>query len=94
MKKLSLRVEELAVESFDTTSAHRIRQGTVHAASVSEDTTCESEALTFCGSCGYSHCLDPSCGPPCEPTFAYSCGGTCIDETCDINCPPSGELGC
>lgn len=87
MKKTFLRLDSLRVESFETTSRSEARRGTVRAAGASEDTGCETGELT-CGTCGFTYCLDPSCGPPCEPTFAYSCGGTCIDETCDPACGP------
>lgn len=82
MKKIALSLDALAVESFETTERASIHRGTVRAAGASGDPDCQSGDLT-CGTCGFTYCLDPSCGPPCEPTFPYSCGGTCIDETCD-----------
>jgi hypothetical protein len=92
MKKIVLNLNALRVESFETTGRAVERRGTVHAAGASEDTGCESEGLTYCGSCGPTDCLDPSCGPPCEPTFPYSCWGTCIGETCDAWCPPMSSV--
>lgn len=86
MKKIALDMETLRVESFETTAAAADRKGTVHAAGESEDTGCESQGLTYCGSCGPTDCLDPSCGPPCEPTFPSSCEGTCMGESCDSAC--------
>lgn len=72
MKKIILHLDALRVESFVTAAEPADRRGTVRAA--------EGTAPT--------DCLAPSCGPPCEPTFADSCWGTCIDETCDPACPP------
>lgn len=93
MKKIVLNPDALRVESFETTDRAVERRGTVHAAGASEDTACESGELT-CGTCGFTYCLDPSCGPPCEPTFPYSCNGTCIDETCGPGCGPMTEDTC
>lgn len=93
MKKLSLSLDDLAVESFDTTSALRIRRGTVHGAE-GTDTTCgqiicdertlgtECETNFGCPSGGALTC-EPSCAPLCSDqtcppvTCAYSCEGTC-----------------
>lgn len=95
MKKIALSLDALHVESFPTTENASAHRGTVRAAGVSEDTDCQSQALTYCGSCGPTDCVEPTCGAPCEPTFPYSCWGTCIDVTCDVGCPPqSAPLEC
>lgn len=69
MKKITLSLDALRVESFSTTTRDAAPRGTVHGADGSEDTGC----------------LAPSCGT-CEPTFAYSCYGSCVGETCAPEC--------
>jgi hypothetical protein len=68
-----LKLEELAVESFDTTPAKHDRGGTVFA----EQCTCP----TACTCPGCPTC-DPSwCDTACD-TCGHSCGGTC-----ELTCP-------
>ena len=93
MKKIVLSLDALRVESFPTTASASALRGTVRAAGASEDTGCESQGPTHCGSCGPTDCLGPSCGT-CEPTFAYSCYGSCVGETCEDRCPPPLSLDC
>lgn len=94
MKKIALSLDALHVESFPTTENASAHRGTVRAAGASEDPGCQSQEIT-CGTCGFTHCLEPSCGWGCEPTIGDSCGGTCIDATCDAGCPPqSAPLEC
>lgn len=71
MKKLALRLEDLRIDSFSTTSLHR-EQGTVFG----EQCTC----YTNCTCPGCPTC-DGSCGGTCD----RSCYGTC-DATCDRSC--------
>jgi hypothetical protein len=88
MKKLSLRIEELRIESFSTV-AGASRRGTVRAHS---DGLCG----TYDGGCSYSTCLQLACGcteggpmetcgiticntcvnPQCQTTYQYPTGGT------------------
>jgi hypothetical protein len=70
MKKIALDLNALRVDSFATTARDSGRRGTVHAAGASEEPT---------------QCLGPTCGT-CEPTFAYSCYGTCVGDTCEDVC--------
>lgn len=69
MAKLKLDVNELGVESFDTTEAGQELGGTVRAHSV-----VDSEGQDTCGESGYYTC---DYGTICLPqsTLAPSCGG-------------------
>jgi hypothetical protein len=79
--KLTLKLEDLAVDSFDTTTPHKAR-GTVFG----EQCTCYTQCT--CPGC-------PSCDATCAATCAYtcddaSCGGGCATDyscfSCDISC--------
>ena len=85
MSKLKLHLEELSVESFDTTASEKAK-GTVFG----EQCTCYTNCT--CPGC-------PSCDATCPATCAYtcddaSCAGTCgdtcncgtYDYTCDGYC--------
>jgi hypothetical protein len=87
MNKLRLTLEDLRIDSFDTTAAAR-EKGTVVA---QQDCTCYScentcPAFETCDlSCYYTcqaTCDDPSCGVTCPDTCGPSCGGTCRNYTC------------
>lgn len=85
MKKLKLGLEELAVESFDTTPAHRER-GTVVGEQCTCPTACTCPGCPTCdNTCPYT-CDDQTC-PAC-PTCAESCGGTCPGQgfSCNESC--------
>jgi hypothetical protein len=84
MKKISLSLDSLNVDSFPTTALAARSRGTVHAASESDE--------SYCGSCGLTFCLYlPTCGGgTCYPTEPDSCHGSCIGETCDC----SADLAC
>lgn len=82
MKKISLDLDTLSVQSFETTARPARFRGTVRAAGATE--ACESQGLSYCGSCWPTDCVEPSCGPPCEPTVGDSCHGTCMGDTCDV----------
>jgi hypothetical protein len=82
MKKLKLELDNLAVESFDTTATHKSR-GTV----IGEQCTC----YTYCNTCPGCPTCDATCAYTCDdatcpqcPTCAASCNGTC-DDTCGGN---------
>jgi len=84
MKKLSLVLDALRVESFATTPEAAAVRGTIRAAS-------ETDGNTFCGpSCELTQCLVVSCGSSCEGTCGDSCHGTCIGTSCDC----SGIITC
>jgi hypothetical protein len=81
MKKL--RMDDLAVESFDTTAVKRNEKGTV----VGEQ-MCTCWTVCTCPGC-------PTCGATCPATCAYtcddqtcadSCEGTCAGRTCITRC--------
>ncbi|HEX8903381.1 MAG TPA: hypothetical protein VF771_00920 [Longimicrobiaceae bacterium] len=60
MKKLSLKIERLAVESFPTLPADERARGTVDAA----EWTLKTDQ---CGSCGGYTCEGASCFTSCDP---------------------------
>jgi hypothetical protein len=100
MRKLKLDLEDLAVESFATTSESRGEGGTVFG---QNHCTC----YTQCTCPGCPTC-DATCNGSCVNTCAASCNGTCggtcgasCNGTCDGNCGGysydtgcSGELNC
>jgi hypothetical protein len=60
MKKLSLEMDDLSVESFPTTVRHEPLKGTVDAAEFTLKTA-------QCGSCGGDTCAGVSCFTSCIP---------------------------
>ena len=81
MNKLKLQLEDLSVESFDTTRPEKAR-GTVFG----EQCTC----YTRCTCLGGPTC-NASCNGTCNDTCNASCYGTCYEATCN-NCG-SGYCG-
>jgi hypothetical protein len=81
--KLKLNLDELMVDSFDTTKP-AAKQGTVFG----EQCTC----YTNCTCPGCPTC-DASCNGTCGATCDASCYGTCGDYTCAYTCGDS-ECGC
>lgn len=78
MNKLKLAIDDLAVDSFDTTSLAK-EKGTV----VGAQCTC----WTVC-TCPGCYTCDATCPQTCDDnTCAVSCNGTCGD-TCE-SCSPS-----
>ncbi len=80
--KLTLNLEDLSVDSFDTTAVQRAK-GTVFG----EQCTCYTNCT--CPGC-------PTCDATCPNTCAYSCDDntcayTCDDNTC-VNC--TGGYSC
>lgn len=103
MRKLSLNLDSLAVQSFETTPEDAGARGTVlgrgHAVPVHRTDTypngcpsplCVDTPLASCdGSC-VDTCYD-SCNGSCAScvySCGASCGGTC-NETCPASCAPS-----
>lgn len=79
MEKLKLHLDELSVESFDT-SCNLKDKGTV----VGEQNTNTCPGCPTCAAtCAYT-CDDATC-PNC-PTCAASCNGTCAGNTCWDSC--------
>jgi hypothetical protein len=78
MKKLRLGLDDLRVDTFDTT-APRKEKGTVFG----EQCTCWTQ-------CGQDTCPGcPTCGDTCPNTCAYSCDDfscawTCAGNTCEV----------
>jgi hypothetical protein len=88
MRKLTLDLEDLAVESFQTADGDAAARGTVHG---------EADSQTACPTIG-SPCpvwtAKVSCDIPC--TFDSDCGGTCYNscpETC-MSCEPEASCWC
>lgn len=87
MKKLNLRLEDLAVESFETTAEGAPRRGTVRGAQMSQ-TTCV-QIICDCQTNG-AECDTADCGTfdcPVE-TDARTCGASCTffcSHTCPVN---------
>lgn len=82
MNKLKLTLDELSVESFDTTSGTSGRAGTVH-----------GNAHCCCCCCNPCCCAVPptnngenTCQASCNGTCNASCNGTC-DATCNCGDP-------
>lgn len=80
MKKLTLDLDHLLIESFEPSSDSRSERGTVRAHDYSDDLDCwrlpdprwdSIQGGSCYGTCGYS----------CD-TCNYSCGGTCGEGTC------------
>ncbi len=82
MDKLKLTLDDLAVETFDTTSVAR-EKGTV----VGEQ-QCTCQTVCTCPGC---YTCDATCPQTCDDyTCANSCGGTCEQtcwDTCGLTCP-------
>jgi hypothetical protein len=73
MKKMKLNLEQLAVDSFDTSAAAE-KRGTVFG----EQCTCPTNCT--CPGC-------PTCYESCNGTCGDSCYGTCAGQhTCDGTC--------
>lgn len=85
MRKLTLDLDALCVESFDTgTGAGRgtVRGNLAEAGAIgvireSDPWTCAGDPLSCGGSC------DPTCNRSCEGTCDRSCNGTCAGDSCD-----------
>jgi hypothetical protein len=77
--KLTLNLEDLSVDSFDTTATEKAR-GTVFG----EQCTCYTQCTCpGCPSC-YASC-NGSCDASCNGTCGDSCNGTCGDS-CNYTC--------
>jgi hypothetical protein len=104
--KLKLDLDELQVESFDTTPGEHRREGTVFGQQCTCYTQCTCPGCPTCdascnGTCGGT--CDASCNGTCGGTCANSCYGTCGEYTCygcggdgtayDITCRGIGTCG-
>ena len=86
--KLKLDLDELTIDSFDTTRPSRSK-GTVFG----EQCTCYTQCTCpGCPTCDAS--CDGTCGGTCgENTCAASCNGTCGAATCGYSCHQT-HCGC
>lgn len=75
MKKLSLRLDALRVESFDTTPQPAKPRGTVIAAQCTCETACTCPG---CPTCDYTNCNQNTC---------VTCVNTCQNGGCTPNQP-------
>jgi len=74
MNKLSLKLDDLRVDTFETTAV-KTEKGTVFG----EQCTCWTQ-------CGQNTCPGcPTCDASCNGTCYASCNGTC-GATCDYSC--------
>lgn len=80
MAKLTLNVDDLAVESFDTATTRR-EHGTVQGMQADADTG----ACSHVGSCWWGTGCATGCGT-CVNTCKATCGTTC-PATCEVSCP-------
>lgn len=90
MNKLKLRLDDLHIESFDTTVPQK-EKGTVFG----EQCTCYSECTcpgcpTCDASCNGTCEADTGCGPTCNA----SCRASCVDNTCAIDVYGTCGLSC
>ena len=81
MNKLKLQLDDLTVESFDTTAA-RDEKGTVFGEQCTCDTACTCPGCPTCditcpNTC-YETCDDASC-------YGATCEGTCRIDTCGFS---------
>jgi hypothetical protein len=90
MKKLSLRLEELAVESFDTAGPEP-RRGTVQAYD-----SYDSPGYTGCKlSCAYPCDESDACTPGCPGGGSGGCGGGgTYEQSCGTGCRLSCAYPC
>jgi hypothetical protein len=83
MNKLKLRLDDLQIDSFDTTAPQKAK-GTVFGEQCTCYTQCTCPGCPTCyASCNGS--CDASCNGTCAATCDASCNGTC-DYTCDYSC--------
>ena len=87
MNKLKLRLDDLRVDTFQTTPVKK-EKGTVFGEQCTCWTNCTCPGCPTCdascnGTCDAS--CNGTCGGSCAGTCDASCGGTC-DWTCDYTC--------
>lgn len=80
MHKLRLQMDDLRVESFETTAAARAK-GTVFGEQCTCYTECTCPGCPTCdATCG------ETCGNTCDASCAYTCAYTCDDVSCGGTC--------
>jgi hypothetical protein len=93
MKKLSLDLDQLAVDSFDTVGDAAHRAGTVRGHGFT-DTTC-AQRVCDCPT-GSGDTCDDACNTEDCPTAAFGCGSgfhTCVQPSCFYSCPSTCAEG-
>ena len=80
MNKLSLRLDDLQVESFEPLPPSTARGGTVLGHKGTQDDTCRSCIETCEATCR------ETCDESCRPTCGESCRATCHGESCEDTC--------
>ncbi|HEX2077782.1 MAG TPA: hypothetical protein VHG08_08740 [Longimicrobium sp.] len=84
MKKVTLHLEQLAVESFPTTNEPWARRGTVRG---NDSATVDQDSCVTCGaSCA-------TCNATCPNTCPATCASTC-PQSCDPAQCPSADGRC
>lgn len=90
MNRLKLHLDELAVESFDTTCRAE-EQGTVFGEQCTCQTVCTCPGCPTCDyTCDDASCVDPTCygqGQTCDGTCRQQGCGISQYETCPLFCP-------
>lgn len=80
MKKLSLSLDALEVQSFSTSEGTAVR-GTVRA---EQDCTCYTCTCPDCHTCAET--CPQTCWESCNGTCQTECGGPSCWETCEMTC--------
>jgi hypothetical protein len=91
MRKLTLSLDRLTVESFETLGVDGTGRGTVQAFVTTPRETCTIE---------WNPTYAPTCAATCQScpgTCEYTCGGTCgftCDATCAYTCDDPSCVSC
>jgi len=87
MSKMRLHLDDLAVESFETTPQPTPRRGTVDAYATIRQGTCPVRYCepTDAATCYYT-CDDATCAATCANTCPNTCAQTCDDPSCANTC--------
>ena len=87
MRKLRLQLDDLLIESFDTTPVQKAK-GTVFG----EQCTCPTQCTCpGCPTCAAS--CNGTCDASCNGTCAASCNGTCGCGTWEVGCGGGDTYG-
>ena len=86
--KLALNLEDLLVDSFNTTAPQKPR-GTVFGEQCMCYTACTCPGCPSCNTCAGQQ----TCGDTCTDTCAHTCVHTCDDATCAAWCTDT-NYGC
>ena len=92
MKKISLHLDSLLVESFETTPADTAERGTVRGHAT--DTSCYERHCT-CDETAGVECETDGCGTnlaTCGASCTFYCSQSCPANTCAYSC--EGTCGC